>query len=219
MSSFYSIPFLISLYFLLEHSSAVVSFTNYWFDSLFHERHCVKFFKAGVDNFFGKDPYIMNIFDLVSHMVSVVITQLYCCESIDNILKRWTKLCNKTLFIEIAWWTWLCVTWFADIYIKIFKYLMPLWNLQDSRRYLCVKTHFITKHSQIVGLSSSICLPVQETQEMWVWFLILEDILQKEIQPAPVFLPGKLHGQKSVAGYSPWGCKELDVIEHKHTVE
>ena len=89
-SSFYSILFLISLYFLLEHSSAVVSFTNYCFDSLFHERHCVKFFKAGVDNFFGKDPYIINIFDLVSYMVSVVITQLCCCESIDNILKRWT---------------------------------------------------------------------------------------------------------------------------------
>ena len=24
-------------------------------------------------------------------------------------------------------------------------------------------------------------------------------------QPTPVFLPGKLHGQKSLAGYSPWG--------------
>ena len=25
--------------------------------------------------------------------------------------------------------------------------------------------------------------------------------------------PGKSHGQKSLAGYSPWGCKELDTIE------
>ena len=24
----------------------------------------------------------------------------------------------------------------------------------------------------------------------------------------PVFLPGKSHGQRSLAGYSPWGCKE-----------
>ena len=24
----------------------------------------------------------------------------------------------------------------------------------------------------------------------------------------PVFLPGKFHGQRSLAGYSPWGCKE-----------
>ena len=28
----------------------------------------------------------------------------------------------------------------------------------------------------------------------------------------PVFLPGKFHGQRSLAG-SPWGCKELDMIE------
>ena len=35
-------------------------------------------------------------------------------------------------------------------------------------------------------------------------------------QPAPVFLPGKSHGQRSLAGYSPWGQKELDVTEHTH---
>ena len=27
-------------------------------------------------------------------------------------------------------------------------------------------------------------------------------------QPTPVFLPGEFHGQRSLAGYSPWGCKE-----------
>ena len=26
-------------------------------------------------------------------------------------------------------------------------------------------------------------------------------------QPTPVFLPGKSHGQKSLVGYSPWGCR------------
>ena len=29
----------------------------------------------------------------------------------------------------------------------------------------------------------------------------------------PVFLPGKLHGQRSLAGYSPWGHKESDMNE------
>ena len=28
-----------------------------------------------------------------------------------------------------------------------------------------------------------------------------------------VFLPGKSHGQRSLAGYSPWSCKELDMTE------
>ena len=29
--------------------------------------------------------------------------------------------------------------------------------------------------------------------------------------PSPVFLFGKSHGQRSLAGYSPWGCKESDM--------
>ena len=33
-------------------------------------------------------------------------------------------------------------------------------------------------------------------------------------QPTPVFLPGESHGQRSLAGYSPWGCKESEKIEH-----
>ena len=37
----------------------------------------------------------------------------------------------------------------------------------------------------------------------------------------PVFLPGESHGQRSLAGYSPWGHKETDTTEqlsvYKHT--
>ena len=28
-------------------------------------------------------------------------------------------------------------------------------------------------------------------------------------QPTPVFLPGKSHEQRSLASYSPWGCKRV----------
>ena len=35
--------------------------------------------------------------------------------------------------------------------------------------------------------------------------------------PTPVFLRGKLHGQRSLVGYHPWGHKELDMTEHTHT--
>ena len=37
-----------------------------------------------------------------------------------------------------------------------------------------------------------------------------EDPLEKEMVMTPVFLPGKSHGQGSLAGYSPWVCKESD---------
>ena len=35
--------------------------------------------------------------------------------------------------------------------------------------------------------------------------------------PAPVFFPGKFHGQRSLVGYSPWSHKELDTTEHAGT--
>ena len=31
---------------------------------------------------------------------------------------------------------------------------------------------------------------------------------RRKWQSTPVFLSGKFHGQRSLAGYSPWGCKE-----------
>ena len=31
-----------------------------------------------------------------------------------------------------------------------------------------------------------------------------------------MLLPGKSHGQKSLIGYSPWGCKESDMTERLH---
>ena len=36
---------------------------------------------------------------------------------------------------------------------------------------------------------------------------------RKEWQPIPVLLPGKFHGPRSLAGYSPWGHKESDTTE------
>ena len=32
---------------------------------------------------------------------------------------------------------------------------------------------------------------------------------RRKWQPVPVFLPGKSHGQRSLAGYNPWGCKRV----------
>ena len=37
---------------------------------------------------------------------------------------------------------------------------------------------------------------------------------RRKWQPTPVFLPGKPHGQKSLAGCSSWVCKDLDMTEH-----
>ena len=39
---------------------------------------------------------------------------------------------------------------------------------------------------------------------------------RRKWQPTLVFLPGKSHGQRSLAGCSPWGRKELDMTERLH---
>ena len=34
--------------------------------------------------------------------------------------------------------------------------------------------------------------------------------------PLQYFFPGEFHGQRSLVGCSPWGCKELDTTERLH---
>ena len=49
---------------------------------------------------------------------------------------------------------------------------------------------------------------MQETQ---VQSLGRKDPLRRKWQPTPVLLPGEFHGQRSLADYSPWHHKELDM--------
>ena len=50
-------------------------------------------------------------------------------------------------------------------------------------------------------------------QETWVWFLGQEDSPEKEMTTILLLLPGKFHGKRSLVGYSPQGCEELDLTE------
>ena len=43
----------------------------------------------------------------------------------------------------------------------------------------------------------------------WVWKIPW----RREWLPTPVFLPEEFHRLISLVGYSPWGCKELDMTE------
>ena len=50
-------------------------------------------------------------------------------------------------------------------------------------------------------------------QETRVQSLGWEDPLEKGMATIPVFLPGEFHGQRSLVGYSPRGCKESDTTK------
>ena len=52
-------------------------------------------------------------------------------------------------------------------------------------------------------------VPLLLVSSTWAFYLLLW-------QPTPVFLPGKSHRQRSLIGYSPWGCKESDTTEQIH---
>ena len=49
--------------------------------------------------------------------------------------------------------------------------------------------------------------------ETWVRSLGWEDPLEEGIATHSSILAWRAHGQRSLAGYSPWGCKESDTTE------
>ena len=55
-------------------------------------------------------------------------------------------------------------------------------------------------------------------QETWVPFLGWEDPLEKEMPTHSSILAGEFRGQMSLVGYSPWGCKWLDMTEQLSTM-
>ena len=50
-------------------------------------------------------------------------------------------------------------------------------------------------------------LPAMEKK--WVQSLGWEDLVEKGMAIHPVLLPVDPHGQRSLAGNSPWGCKRV----------
>ena len=61
---------------------------------------------------------------------------------------------------------------------------------------------------------------MQEMQEMWVWPLGWEDILEEGMATHSRILAWRIPCKEEPGGHSPWGHKELDttgVTEHMHT--
>ena len=78
----------------------------------------------------------------------------------------------------------------------------------DSQR---VRHDWATKHRTLIYLEASQVAQWQVThlpmQETWVLSLGQKIPWRRKWQPTPVFLPGESHGQRRLAGYSPWHWK------------
>ena len=86
-------------------------------------------------------------------------------------------------------------------------------RIKPVNTYQMIRTVLdIVRASLVVQLVKS--LPAM--WETWVWSLSWENPWRRKWQPTPLFLPGKSHGWRSLAGYSPWGSKESDTTERLH---
>ena len=54
-------------------------------------------------------------------------------------------------------------------------------------------------------------LPAMQESQVNPWVGTI--LWRRKWEPTPVFLHGESHGQRSLVGYSPWGCKESDMTE------
>ena len=120
-----------------------------------------------------------------------------------------------------------------DIHIKVSPLLTHIllfhWTsvakpkLRDKmKNFKMVTAEYYTKHGTLPSCGSLWrwwALLVTQTvknlpamQKTWLQSLGQKDPLEEEMA-TPVFLPGKSHGQRSLAGNRPRGCKESDMTE------
>ena len=94
-------------------------------------------------------------------------------------------------------------------------------SYSDIRHKILEKIKFFEKFTEVIFcVCVCVCLRtslVAQTvkrlstkRETRVRSLGREDHWRRKWQSTPVLLPGKSQGQRSLVGYSPWGCKESD---------
>ena len=118
--------------------------------------------------------------------------------AVHGVAKTWTQLSNWTEWLEKKHNTykWTCTVqkpFIVQGWTVIITWLMLRLGFPGGR---------VVKES---------------LKEMWIWSLDWEDLQVGKIpwsrkwQPILVFLLGEFRGQRSLEGYSPWSCKELDM--------
>ena len=110
----------------------------------------------------------------------------------------WTVACQAPLSMRILWariLEWVAMPSSRDFYLYSAIIIPPV-------RSGCLKTLF-----------EYVCVTLLQSRETGVRSLCWEDPLEKGMDTHPAFRPGEFHGQRSLAGYSPWGHKKSDTTE------
>ena len=92
----------------------------------------------------------------------------------------------------------------------------------DNQNHTCsqdMSGSLLSRASQVVPVVKNLHVGARDMRDASLIPKLGRSVGSGKWQSAPVFLPGKLHGQRSLAGQSLWGCKESDMtgFVHRHT--
>ena len=92
---------------------------------------------------------------------------------------------------------------------------LPYWSLKPLNPALVFWAQAsilkLSRHWPVICHLAQMVKNLPAIQETRVQSLDQEDPWRRKWQPTPVFLLGESVGQRSLVGYSPWGCKESDM--------
>ena len=103
----------------------------------------------------------------------------------------------------------------SDLYLSGYGWgaLGLVWNHLTSRSALMTWVLGWVKTTLWASLVAQTVKNLPAVWETWVLSLGQEDPLEKGMATHSSILAWEFHGQRRLAGYSPWGCKQLDMTE------
>ena len=151
----------------------------------------------------------------------------------DSFAAPWTVTCQAPLsmgFPRQEYWSGLPFPSPRDLFnsginsnLLHCRRILSCWVTGEAHRSLLV-TYFYILHIYIYTYTHTLLLCIYYTCTIWaIYIYVLLSILlyiythtylgkipcRRKWPPTPVYLLGKFHGQRSLAGYSPWGCKRV----------
>ena len=111
------------------------------------------------------------------------------------------------------------------MFLPATAFLLALWQSRASTLAFCLWSHpfFLTQRGEMPKLLTLVAQTVKNwpaMRETCTGCLVRKIPWGREWSPTPVFLPAESHGQRSLAGNSPWGHTESDTtawLTHIHT--
>ena len=201
-----------------------------WFFFLWLQNHCRQSLQPWNEDIFSSEENLWPTWQCIKkqkhHLAdkglysqSYGFSSMYGCES-------WTiKKAEHRRIYAFELWCWrrlLRVPWTARrSHQSILKEINPEYSLEEQ--ILKLKLQLLAHLMQRAGsLERTLMLGKIEGKrrkgQMMRRLNSVTDSIQRSLvteqqqrakQRTPVSLPGKSHGQRSLAGYSPWGCKRV----------